>query len=189
MLNRNWHILCWNVWGINAQEKLDAIKDKIEESTCTVICIQETKKEHFDSSFVRKFAPRRFDAFDFIPSVGASGGILVVWNSSVFQGSVLEKFSFGITLNFISCHNADMWKMTIVYGPCTKPDRSNFMTWFWGHLVNDTDNWLFLGDFNFYRSLNDRNRPGGSIQETMIFNEAIGHLGLVELPLKGRAYT
>jgi hypothetical protein len=48
---------------------------------------------------------------------------------------------------------------------------------------------LFLGDFNFYRSLEDRNRPGGNLQDTLIFNDAIGALGLVELPLKGRAYT
>lgn len=27
------------------------------------------------------------------------------------------------------------------------------------------------------------------MHDTMLFNDAIGHLGLVELPLKGRAYT
>jgi hypothetical protein len=30
---------------------------------------------------------------------------------------------------------------------------------------------------------------GGNLADTLIFNDAIGHLGLVELPLKGRAYT
>jgi len=50
-------------------------------------------------------------------------------------------------------------------------------------------NWIFLGDFNFYRSLSNRNRPGGNLADTLIFNDAIGHLGLVELPLKGRAFT
>jgi len=48
---------------------------------------------------------------------------------------------------------------------------------------------FFLGDFNFYRSLSNRNRPGGNLADTFTFNEAIGHLGLVELPLKGRSYT
>lgn len=37
--------------------------------------------------------------------------------------------------------------------------------------------------------MNNRNRAGGNLSDTFIFNEAIGHLGLVELPLKGRAYT
>jgi len=77
----------------------------------------------------------------------------------------------------------------MVYGPCTKPDRSNFITWFSAHQIADDNNWLFLGDFNFYGSLQDQNREGGNLQDTLIFNEAIGELGLVELPLKGRAYT
>jgi len=78
MSTHNWHILCWNIRGINASEKWDAVREKIEESSCSVICLQEMKREHFDASYIRKFAPRRFDSFDFIPSVGASGGILVV---------------------------------------------------------------------------------------------------------------
>lgn len=84
MSTRNWHILCWNIRGINASEKWDAVRNKIEESSFSVICLQETKREHFDISCIRKFAPRRFDSFDFIPSVGASGGILVVRNSAIF---------------------------------------------------------------------------------------------------------
>lgn len=189
MSNRNWHLLCWNTRGINAVEKCDAVRDKVEESTCSVICLQETKKEHFDQNFVRKFAPRRFDCFDYVPSVGASGGIFVAWNSSHFQGQVTDKQSFGITILFRSAQNMDTWKLTVVYGPCSEPSRSEFVNWFKGHLISDDENWLFLGDFNFYRCLSNRNKPGGNLADTLIFNEAIGHLGLVELQLKGRAFT
>lgn len=62
-------------------------------------------------------------------------------------------------------------------------------SWFKNHTIAETDNWIFLGDFNFYRSINHHNRPGGNIQDTLVSNKAIGHLGLVELPLKGKAYT
>jgi hypothetical protein len=55
--------------------------------------------------------------------------------------------------------------------------------------VTDRVDWIFLGDFNFYRSLGNRNKPGGNLANTLVFNEAIGHLGLIELPLKGRAFT
>jgi exonuclease III len=122
MSARNWRILCWNIRGINAVEKWDAVRDKIEESSCSVVCLQETKREHFDVSYIRNFAPRRFDRFDFIPSVGASGGILVVWNSSVFIGDVIDKQRFGITLNFQSSYDNNTWKLTTVYGPCDEPD-------------------------------------------------------------------
>jgi len=91
MGNRDWNVLCWNVRGINDSDKWDAIRYKIEESNAGIFCLQETKKESFDIRFIRKFAPKRFDKFDFYPSLGASGGILVCWASSIFSINTLEK--------------------------------------------------------------------------------------------------
>jgi exonuclease III len=61
MNTRDWNILCWNIRGINGTEKWDAVRDKIEECVSSVICLQEMKREFFDISFIRKFAPRHFD--------------------------------------------------------------------------------------------------------------------------------
>ena len=189
MSNRLWNILCWNIRGFNSSDKWDAVRNKIEESACSIICLQETKKELVDLPFIRNFAPKHFDQFNFIPSNGASGGLLVIWCSSVFMGRILEKHSFSIIVEFTSAFNGDCWLLTNIYGPCDEPSRSDFIEWFRNCNVDDSINWLFLGDFNFYRSLENRNRPGGNLADTLIFNDAIGHLGLIELPLKGRAYT
>jgi hypothetical protein len=90
------------VQGINSSEKWPTIRNKIEESNCEISCFQETKKESFDSSFIKNFAPERFDKFIFSPSHGASGGILVCWNGSLFEGSVIEIQSFAISICFSS---------------------------------------------------------------------------------------
>ena len=49
--------------------------------------------------------------------------------------------------------------------------------------------WLLVGDFNFYRSISNRNRDGANISDIETFNEVISYQGLVELPIKGRALT
>ena len=49
--------------------------------------------------------------------------------------------------------------------------------------------WIIMGDFNFIRSPDDRNKLGGDINQMLLFNEAISNLGLVELPLKGRQFS
>jgi hypothetical protein len=36
---RNWSILNWNVRGLNSVDKCNAIRSKIEESSCSVYCI------------------------------------------------------------------------------------------------------------------------------------------------------
>jgi hypothetical protein len=59
--NRSLNILNWNIRGVNSEDKCNAIKEKIEESDCAIFCIQETKREHFDHSCIKKLAPKRFN--------------------------------------------------------------------------------------------------------------------------------
>ena len=87
----DWKVLDWNVRGLKDKRLL--VYNKIDESQCTIICLQETKCETFDHSFIRTFCPKRFDRFVFSPSVGGSGGIIVLWNSSVFDGQQIGRAS------------------------------------------------------------------------------------------------
>ena len=77
-MNRVWHVLDWNIRGVNSPDKWLAVCSKIDESNASIVCLQETKKESFDANFIRGFAPKRFDQFVFSPSDGASGGLLVL---------------------------------------------------------------------------------------------------------------
>ena len=95
-------MLCWNIRGINGNKKWDAVRDKINESGCSIVCLQKTKHENFDTPFIRQFIPKCLDKYEFVPSIGASGGILVAWNSNLFSGQVLDSQQFGITLEFTS---------------------------------------------------------------------------------------
>lgn len=46
-----------------------------------------------------------------------------------------------------------------------------------------------MGDFSFYGSTKNGNRPGGNYNDILVFNSIISHLGLIELPIKGRSFT
>jgi hypothetical protein len=50
-----------------------------------------------------------------------------------------------------------------VYGPCHDSERSEFVNWLRSHDIQDHENWFFLGDFNFYRSLENRNMTSGNL--------------------------
>jgi hypothetical protein len=145
--------------------------------------------EFLDQRIIRKLCPKRFDNFAYSPSVGASGGIIVLWNSAVFAGVLIEIKRFAIVINFTSTHNSDSWTMVTVYGPCKGLERDDFVQWLYNLVIPVDSLWLLLGDFNFIRSTENRNKPEGDINEMFLFNDIIGHLGLTELPLKGRLYT
>jgi hypothetical protein len=76
-----------------------------------------------------------------------------------------------------------------VYGPCHGELRDDFIQWLFNLNIPDDELWLIMGDFNFIRSQDNRNLPGGDMNAIFLFNELISHLGLLELPLKDRSYT
>ena len=45
---RNWRVLCWNVRGLNSDARQHDVRAKIEESQCSIVCLQETKCADFD---------------------------------------------------------------------------------------------------------------------------------------------
>jgi exonuclease III len=102
---RFWSVLGWNIRGINVEAKKLKVREKMEESNCAILCLQETKKESFDRKFIRGFCPRCFDNFICSPSVGASGGMLVVWSSAMFSGTLIDLQKFGIIIKFTSIHS------------------------------------------------------------------------------------
>ncbi|KAJ1296036.1 hypothetical protein BS78_01G268200 [Paspalum vaginatum] len=189
MNHKAWIILNWNIKVLNAKDKWDKIREKIDESNCSIICIQETKRPMIDSIFVTNFAPKRFDKFDYSPSDGALGGILLLWNSALFDGTIIQKGSYAIHATFTSVHNLTIWNLVNVYGPCREPGRSEFIYWLKALEINDDSLWLLLGDYDFYRLPDDRNKLGGSYNDMLIFNDAINSLGLIELPIQGRTYS
>jgi hypothetical protein len=74
------------------------------------------------------------------------------WNGSMFNGNVLFSSKFAITIQFTLMHNVDQWNLTTVYDPCHGQERQNFVNWLNSIYIANQDNWMFIGDFNFYRS-------------------------------------
>ena len=89
LMHKAWKVLCSNMRGINSDQKLLALRNAIDTSGCSVICLQETQRASFDKSFVRTFCPKRFDKFEVVPSQGASGGLIIIWDSSIFVSDLI----------------------------------------------------------------------------------------------------
>lgn len=188
-LKKQWNVLCWNVRGINSEKKQLAIRNAIDLSGCSVVCLQETKCTSFNASFVKLFCPKKFDKFAYVPSNGNSGGIITVWNSSVFSGSVEFSESFALGIKFTSSQSANVWSCVNIYGPCGGQDRVNFISWMMNLHIPTNEDWLLIGDYNFIRAPDNRNKAGGYVNDMLTFNDFIRSQSLVELPIKGRSFT
>jgi hypothetical protein len=188
-MNRIWCILDWNVRGINSQTRWDDIYRKVDESNCNIICLQETKRDFFDQAYLRKFCPRRFNQFAYVPSIGNSGGLITIWNGSQFTGQTLHYHNFEITVELTCTISNEKWVITNIYGPTSAGGRTLFANWLLSMNRDEYDLWMILGDFNLIRCPENRNRAGGDNNNMLLFNNIIQHLDLEEIPLKGRAYS
>lgn len=149
------------------------------ESKCDIICFQETKREHFDMQFLKKFCPPQF-----LPSNGALGECITIWKNSKFDGSLAFSNEYGVFVDFNSRHSGARWILTNIYRPCTHERKVGFLEWLNEVDMHEQMDWLLVGDFNLLRSPDDSNKPGGDITEMIQFNEAISNQGLIKIPLQ-----
>ena len=53
---RSWKVLCWNVRGLNSDARQCSVREKVIESQCSVLCLQETKLSSCSRSIMKVFA-------------------------------------------------------------------------------------------------------------------------------------
>jgi hypothetical protein len=147
-----------------------------------------TKRDSFDARYVKNFCPHRLSAFEFSPSVGASGGLITIWNNNMFDGVMVSFNGYSITVKLTKLSGM-LFHVTNNYGPSVSAEKAAFIAWLYNLDILSFDDWIILGDFNLIKSPSDRNRPGGNINEMMLFNDLINHLDLVDISFQGRKFT
>ena len=110
-------ILSWNVRGANDVNKRKVIKAFIKMQRVDVVCLQETKFKEVSSGLIRSLGVRRFLDWAAIRAEGASGGIVIFWDSRVLQLLDKEEGQFTVSCRFKLSAEDRTWVFTGVYGP------------------------------------------------------------------------
>jgi hypothetical protein len=108
-------------------------------------------------NFLRNVCPPNFDRFEFLPSIGASGGILTAWKSALFCGQLVFTIEFSVAVEF-SSRNDNSWILTNIYRPCLADGKREFLEWFQQIQMPEDVDWMIVGDFNLMRKQEDRNK-------------------------------
>jgi len=73
-------IISYNVRGLSGLEKQSEVRKMVVEKKPFVLCLQESKLSVVDDVFVNSIWGSSSTSYSFQPSVGASGGLLTVWD-------------------------------------------------------------------------------------------------------------
>ena len=86
--------------GANNGEKRNLIKALIKSQKVDLICLQETKLKGALNRLVRSLGARRCMDCVAVNATGASGGILIFWDSWVLQLIETEESRFSLSCKF-----------------------------------------------------------------------------------------
>nr|GEX42758.1 hypothetical protein [Tanacetum cinerariifolium] len=160
-----------------SKAKKDWIKELNNKHKVNFLSIQETKSDHiFDMDIKLLWGNYKFD-YIISESVGNSGGILCVWDPSVFC-----KEHHIISDNFIAFYgswvsNKAKLLMISIYAP--QSISSKHMLWnFISTLIGRWDgHYMVMGDFNEVRCVEDRFGSEFNAQSANEFNSFISNSG------------
>jgi hypothetical protein len=93
----------------------------VDSARVDVVCLQETKMVDISRFLVLRMLGPSFDNFVFLPSVGASGGILVAWKNSI--GICASSRCWGLVLK---CYESRTRQHTMLNVNILRPSKHYF---------------------------------------------------------------
>jgi exonuclease III len=185
-------ILSWNVRGLGGLEKRKEVRGLIGEMQPWIVCIQETKLGSCDDFLCGSMWGNVLCDFSYRPSVGASGGVLTMWDTSAVEVWSTVSLAHALMIHGRFIQSQDEFFLFNVYAPCESHEKLRLWEVLPGRLQQLVGQKVCVcGDFNAVRSDYERIsvRQGVRSPDQVAFNRFIDDSGLVDLPLCGRNFT
>jgi exonuclease III len=185
-------VISWNIRGLGSLVKRKEVRKLVREKNPSIVCLQETKLPICDDSLCSSFWGNAPNAYSFRPSVGASGGLLTIWDTTEVEvwSSVSQDHVLWCHGRFLS--SGEEFHVANVHGPCEAGAKQGL----WDSLAARLQTLVgkrvcVCGDFNAVRTLDERrsSRSGSRPLDHMSFNRFIDETYLIDLPLCGRRFT
>jgi exonuclease III len=181
----------WNVWGLNDHAKRESVRHTILSTGASIVCLQETKISSWSNVLLKETVGAKLANQTFhLPSLGASGGILIAADSDYFDMVLLPCSSaYSLSVRINSRLVDEVWDLMGVYLPQLDNEKMIFLSELRNIQTMVRPEWVLLGEFNMIRRAREKNK--GSINRRVMrqFNSIIDDLYLLELDLTDRAFT
>nr|GEZ09567.1 RNA-directed DNA polymerase, eukaryota [Tanacetum cinerariifolium] len=167
------NFLSLNNQGLGHKAKKGWIQEMNNKYRINFVAIQETKMGRIDLFSIKALWGNLYFDYAFSPSVVSSGGILCAWDPSVFiKENITISNSFVAIRGTWTPSSTNLLVIT-VYAPQDMSERR--MIWdYFGHLIDTWDGeCVLLGDFNEFRSEQERYGTTFNHQGVYAFNNFI----------------
>ncbi|KAF2952087.1 hypothetical protein DAI22_01g309400 [Oryza sativa Japonica Group] len=182
-------ILFWNARRLGGKPRKRQLKELIYERGLDIVCIQETKKESFNSRELNSYQGAKEFFWCWKASRGASGGILIGVNQEVAEVTNTHVGAYFLSCEIKCKRDNESWEVISVYGPVDNSLRESFLEELNWHLQFRQLPVVVGGDFNLYRFASEKSNNNLDFRSMEKFNSFIANLELRELFRSGPTFT
>jgi exonuclease III len=182
--------ISWNIRGLNGRSKQRILRECIKTENPDILLLQETKCAGREAESIFRSSWRGGE-FLFQDSVGAAGGLAILWNPQTV--TLIHPFSTKDTLTayFRVIASSKEGAITNVYGPQSIQDKEGFIqTLHYVQTLIHTPHWIIGGDFNMILTLEEK--TGGTKrleQDSGKFKTLIEQLNMVDMETQNGIFT
>ncbi|XP_016195296.1 uncharacterized protein LOC107636291 [Arachis ipaensis] len=180
---------CWNVRGLGGLGKWSMVKEFKKKFRLNMLGLIETKREAVSRFDVARLWGGDSVDWDFVESVGASGGLLLMWDNFLFKRLNCYKGDGWLCVEGFLLNNNFKCAFCLVYGAHVRSEK--LVMWEeLSYMVGLCQvPFCFMGDFNEILHLEERKGATSIPASAEDFKEWVQDLQLVDLPLTDRKFT
>ncbi|XP_055962278.1 uncharacterized protein LOC126687456 [Mercurialis annua] len=175
------NFITWNCrGGLLSFRKQSFIRNLVSKHNPSFIGLVESKKENIDAFLVRKLWPNLDFDFSFVPSIGSSGGLLIIWNSVLLHNVSVTKGSRWICMDF--SFSGFSIRHILVYASNAASERSSF----WAELaplICYPGLIIISGDFNEILKPEERINCQDFTASMLALHDFLNTTELMDIPL------
>ncbi|XP_016178406.1 uncharacterized protein LOC107620802 [Arachis ipaensis] len=179
----------WNVRGLAGTEKLSMVKNFRKKFNVHVLGLIETKKEVMTKFEVVQLWGNDGVGWEFVEAEGASGGLLLMWDSTVFNLSSCYKGARWLCVDGVLLKNNFRCAFCLVYGEHDREEK--LVVWEELSFLSGLCQVLFcfMGDFNEIVQVEERLGATSLPWSVAEFKSWVHDMELMDLVLSDRRFT
>jgi len=154
-------IVSFNVRGLGGGEKRAEVRRFVNEKNPSVLCIQESKWTVVSDFMIKSLWGDGLCGYSYQSSVGASGGLVTVWDSSMLDVWATVSFGHVLIIKGKVILTGEEVIIFNVYAPCDTGAKRELWERLNSVVLSFSDFYLCLcGDFNSVRNIEERKGRG-----------------------------
>jgi hypothetical protein len=114
--------------GLNDSDKCTDVKMNLSAQPLHIVCLQESKLVAVPPAKATTFLPSGFSSYSIVPSVGAAGGVITVWDPCAVVHVADRPLEFSLSSQFELAADGTKLSVTNVYAPCDRARRDAFLS-------------------------------------------------------------